>query len=319
MLRKISEVAALSFCPFIAGASPSLFESRRFSELGVVRDLARQFRGEDYIEWRSFRDTNESAFIGLTLPHVLLRPPYDGRRVREDGFDFREEVEGPDSSKLVWGNSAFAFAQVLIRAFAQTGWLAHIRGVARDQEEGGLVSGLPVTSFETDRNGLVPKSPTDFTIAGDQEKEFAELGLLPLCCCHGTGHCAFYTCPSTRLPPRYSTASASANARVAAMLQNVLCASRFAHYLNNLARDLIGSGLGPSEIQSKLNNWLYADYVVDDPNADVEQKAKRPLRKANCQVVRGSAGSYECIIQLQPHAQLDGVSAEVELKRLQIG
>ena len=247
-----------------------------------------------------------------------MRLPYGEGGLREDGFDFREEVEGP--SNYLWGNAAYAFGQVLVRAFTQTGWLAQIRGVTRDEEEGGLVGGLPVASFGTDRPGLIPKGPTDFTITDVQEKEFAELGLIPLCQCHGTQHCAFYTCPSARLPKRYNTASASANARVSAMLQYVLCASRFAHYLNAIARDLVASALQADDIQSKLNDWLNDNYVLDDCEADPELKAERPLRRAECEVRErpGKPGSYDCVIRLQPHTQLDGVSATVELKSLHV-
>ena len=50
---------------------------------------------------------------------------------------------------------------MVIRAFAESGWLADIRGVERDAAEGGLVAGLPVHCFSTDKQGVAPKCSTD--------------------------------------------------------------------------------------------------------------------------------------------------------------
>ena len=319
MLTKISEVAALSFCPFIAGASPALFGTRDFSALELPRDLERQFAGEEYREWRDLRDLSESTFIGLTLPRVLLRLPYGQGELLDEGFDFREDVEGPDARKYLWGNAAYAFGQVLMRAFAETGWLADIRGVTRGEAAGGLVTGLPVASFGTDRLGVVAKCPTDLTVVDTQEKDLTELGIIPLCHCHGTEFCAFYGTPSLRQPKNYTELSATMNAKVSAMLHYVFCASRFAHFLNAIARDLVGSSAEATEIQSRLNDWLN-NYVLDDPDPSAEMMARHPLRAAQCEVRarRGTAGSYDCVIHLQPHYQLDGVTAALELKGLRI-
>jgi type VI secretion system ImpC/EvpB family protein len=319
LLSKISEVAAVSFCPFIAGAAPTLFGHKSFSALELPRNLGRLFEREDYIEWQRLRDQSESAFIGLTMPRILLRLPYGQGELREEGFDFQEDVAGSEANKYLWGNAAYAFAHVLMRAFAQTGWLAEIRGVVRGQETGGLVNCLPFASFETDRPGLIAKCPTDLTIVDTQEKDLAELGFIPLCHCHGTEHCAFYGCPSLRQPPKFNDPLATMNARISAMLPYVLCASRFAHYLNSLARDQVGGIATPEELETRLNNWVH-DYVLDDPNADPELKAEYPLRAAQCQVRDrpGKPGSYDCILRLQPHYQLEAVTANVELKTLRI-
>jgi len=70
-------------------------------------------------------------FVGMTLPRVLMRLPYrdDGSRI--DGFRFREEVEDPDRAGHLWGNAVYAFAALLIRAHAESAWLAEIRGTPR--------------------------------------------------------------------------------------------------------------------------------------------------------------------------------------------
>jgi hypothetical protein len=56
-------------------------------------------------------------------------------------------VEWSDRSRYLWGNSVYAFGGVLIRCFANSGWVADIRGSARGRrrrgrpllDEGGVV------------------------------------------------------------------------------------------------------------------------------------------------------------------------------------
>lgn len=324
LLLKIGEVAALAFCPFVAGAAPELLDAgdrgRTFAHLEVPRNLDRQFASPDYDSWQQLRrHAHEAMFLGLTLPHILLRLPYGQGMPWAECFDFREEVEADDARKCLWGNGAFAFGRVLLRAFAQAGWPANIRGVTCDEAEGGLVTGLPAACLETDRPGVVTRCPTDLLIADTQDAELAAQGLIPLCCCQGTPYCAIYSCPSLRQPPAYLNPSANANAGVAAMLPFVLCASRFAHYLNAMARDLIGAAIGAEEIQTRLNDWLSL-HVLDDPEAAPEDKAKFPLRAAQCEVRSrpGKSGAYDCVVHLQPHYQLEAMNAMVELRGLRV-
>ena len=58
-------------------------------------------------------------------------------------FRFREDVSAPDRRGYLWGTAVYAFGSTLLRAFAESGWLASIRGLRRDVEGGGLVTGLP--------------------------------------------------------------------------------------------------------------------------------------------------------------------------------
>ena len=49
-------------------------------------NLTRTFEQADYLKWRTFRDTEDARFVGLTLPHVLMRLPYgdDSSHVVDD-------------------------------------------------------------------------------------------------------------------------------------------------------------------------------------------------------------------------------------------
>ncbi len=314
LLSKVSEVAAAAFCPFISAASPQLVGLDDFSMLSQPIDLTATMNQLPYLKWRSLRDSEDSRFLGLTLPRVLMRAPYDERRAHYDGFRFREDVEGPNREKYLWGNAAFPFAAVLMRAFAESGWFAEIRGVERGIVGGGLVTGLATDSFRTDRHGVIPKSSTEVAIDHDRERELSSLGLIPLCHCEDTDMSVFYTNQSLQKPKAYTELAATVNAKISAMLQYMMCASRFAHYLKVLARNKLGSVQSTMELENYLGNWLHA-YVSPDEHAPPDVKAQYPLREGEVRVVElpGKPGSYALTMHLLPHFQLDELTASLKL------
>jgi len=312
VLTAVAHVAAAAFAPFVAGVHPAMFGLDDFGELERPRDLGKIFEQIEYLKWRVLRESEDSRFIGLTLPQVLMRLPYGDQGARPAGFPFYEEVAGPDRSHYVWGNAAYAFAAVLIRSYAESGWLADIRGVQRGVDGGGLVPTLPVHSFSTDRKGVAPKSSTEVVITDAQEQQLSELGFIGLCRCQDSEHSAFYTNQSLQKPKRYDRPAATMNARISAMLQYMLCVSRFAHYLKILARDKIGVFTEVAECEGYLHGWLQK-YVTADSEAAPEVKARYPLREASVQVREhpDKPGCYLCIAHLWPHFGLDELVASV--------
>ncbi len=318
-LQKISGVAAAAFAPFVAGAHPAMFGLDRFAELDRPLNLARAFDQMEYFHWNNLRQEEDVRFVGLTMPRVLMRLPYEDDGTRADGFRFREDVTAPDRSGYLWGTAVYAFGAVLVQTFAKSGWLAEIRGVktgeAAGSAGGGVVNGLPVHSFSTDKQGVVPKCSTDAMITDYQEQDLGELGFLPLCHCQGTELSVFYTNQSIQKAKKYDTPAATMNARISAMLQYILCASRFAHYLKVMARDKIGSFQEAGECEEYLHNWLQ-QYVTSDAEASPATKARFPLREARVKVEenRSRPGSYLCTAHLWPHFQLDGLTAAIRLR-----
>ena len=323
VLSKISGVAAAAFAPFISGVHPSFFGLNSFTELERPLSLSRALEQVDYLKWRSFRQSADARFVGLTLPRVLMRLPHEpgspgGRRLH-----FREEVEGPDRSKYLWGSAVYGFGAVLMRGFLNSGWLADIRGVRHGigergfkvcLDDGGLVTGLPVHSFGTDRHGLAIKSSTEVIITDNREKELDELGFIPLSHCQDTEFSVFYTTASVQKPAKYDDPKATANARISAMLQYILCVSRFAHYLKVIGRDRIGSQYSPEDCERYLADWL-RKYTTSSDSAGPEDRAKYPLREAKVTVRErpDKPGSYNCVIHLRPHFQLDQMFMSLKL------
>ncbi|MCA9128723.1 MAG: type VI secretion system contractile sheath large subunit [Planctomycetales bacterium] len=313
VLRHLAGVAAAAFCPFVCGAAPSMFGVDSFLDLQATKDLSRGFQLAEFLKWRSLRKEDEARFVGIALPRILMREPY--KLEDTEGFCFTENVVAEHVDNYLWGNAAFAWATVLIRAFAQTGWLADIRGTERNREGGGLVTGLPTVPFGTDREGVALRSSTDLLVTDQQEAELAKLGFLPLCQCHDTEYAAFYSSQSIQTPATYDSAVATANANISSMLQYMLCVSRFSHYLKVIARDIIGSATEPEEMRTRLDAWI-KDYVTPDDSARPEVKARRPLRQAEVSVVRdpGKPGTFMCTFSLLPHYQLDDLSASIRLQ-----
>ena len=313
LLEKISNVAAAAHAPFISAAHSALFNLESYTELGAPRDLAKIFdnrKDAKYVKWRSFRETEDSRYVGLTLPHILTREPYSKETVPVEAFDFEEDVTGKDHSKYLWSNAAYAFGTRLTDAFAKYSWCAAIRGV----EGGGMVEGLPVHSFRTDDGEVALKCPTEIAITDRREKELADLGFIPLVHCKGTDYAAFFGAQSTNKPKKYDTDAANANARLSAQLQYMMATARFAHYLKSMMRDKIGSFATGKNVQDFLNRWI-ANYVLLDDNAGQEAKAKKPLREARIDVTEDPSkpGVYKAVAFLKPHFQLDELTVSLRL------
>src|SRR5262249_8129556 len=189
-------------------------------------------------------------------------------------------------------NAAYALGARLTNAFANYGWCASIRGV----EGGGLVQGLPVHNFYTDKGDVVMKCPTEVPITDRREKELADHGFIPLVHCKGSDYAAFFSTQSCQLPKKFDQASANANARLSSQLQYMMAISRFAHYLKSMMRDKIGKFMSRSEAQNFLNKWII-NYVTPDDNASPETKAAKPLREARIEVseVPGKPGVYKAV------------------------
>jgi type VI secretion system protein ImpC len=325
-LEKMSNVAAAAHAPFIAAAGPELFDLDSFEDLGNPRDLAKGFESTELVSWRGFRDSEDSRYVALCLPHFLLRQPYgkDARpdpgtgeekrqritgRTPADEVDFQEEVDGAREN-YCWGNAAYALAERITNAFALYKWTAAIRGV----EGGGLVEGLPAINFKTDEGDVVLKCPTEVAITDRREKELNDLGFISLVHRKNTDHAAFFGGQTAQKPKVYQDPQATANARLSSQLPYVMAASRFAHYIKAMMRDKVGSFMTKENVAEYLNKWI-ADYVLLDDRASQSAKASYPLREARVDVedVPGKPGVYKAVVYLRPHFQLDELTASIRL------
>ena len=310
VLKGIAQSASAAHAPFIAAADPSMLNLDSWQDLSNPRDLTKIFTTPEYAAWRSFRETDESRYVALTLPRVLSRMPYGPETNPVEGFAFVEDTSDGDSSKSVWMNAAYAMGVNINRSFADYGWCAHIRGV----ESGGIVSDLPTHTFPTDDGGTATKCPTEIAITDRREAELSKNGFLPLCYWKNTDYAVFLGGQTVNKPQEYDNADATANAALSARLPYIFATSRFAHYLKCIVRDKIGSFKERSDMQNWLSDWI-SNYVTSDPNASEEVKAKYPLAEARVEVdeIEGQPGYYNARFYLRPHYQLEGLTTSLRL------
>src|ERR1700685_2085648 len=218
LLERIAQTAAAAHAPFLSAASPEFFNLESYAQLDAPRDLSKVFDTTEYAKWKSFRASEDSRYVGLTCPRMLIRLPYGKETKQVDAFNYEEYVDGTDYKKYLWANAAYAMGARLTNAYALYGWCAAIRGV----EGGGLVEGLPVHNFYTDEGDVAMKCPTEVPITDRREKELADLGFVPLVHCKGTDYAAFFSVQTCQKAKTYDTDSANANARLSTQLPYIM-------------------------------------------------------------------------------------------------
>ena len=313
-LQGISRAAAAAFCPFVCSAAPQLFGLDNYDTLGLHINVDEVFRSQEYVRWRSLREHEDSRFLALTMPQILMREPYPDSRKSPTGLKFREEVAGRDNRRYLWGNACFALGTVLIREFSDVGWFSHIRGVPRDHFGGGLVTQFPTPAYRTDSSRAMVKMSTSVTITDQLERELSDYGLIALCHCFQTPYAVFNNCPSIQIPKVYSSKSATANARISSMLQQILCGSRVAQYIKVIVRDKIGSYTTAESCERFLQNWL-DQYTTGRDDLSWEMMARYPLREARVVVDEepGKPGYYSSLVHLKTHYSVDHLVSELKL------
>lgn len=313
-LKSLGQVAAASFAPFICGAAPQLFGIDDFDTLGLPVDLDNVFSQKEYLRWRSLRELEDSRFLGVTLPRVLLRQPYTLSFKTYQGLRFKEEVEARHSHNYLWGNACFALGAVLIREFSEVGWFSHIRGAPRDFNGGGLVTQFPALPYKTDTSVSAQKMFTSVLITDALERELSEHGFIPLCHCYDTPYAAFNSCRSLQRPRDFQREAANANARISAMLQHILCASRIAQYIKVMAREKIGAYASAKDCERLLQHWL-DQYTTGREDLTWDMMARYPLRQARVVVEEDpeKPGSYQSVIHLKCHYTVDHLVSELKL------
>ena len=317
LLRNMSGIAAASFAPFIAAAGPQMFGFDTFEALSRPRDLADKFQATEYNKWRSYRETEDSRFVTLTMPRVLARQPYGQITKAVDEFDYEEapfSAEGAPKplahDDYCWMNAAYALGTRLTSAFSDSGWTTAIRGA----EGGGKVADLPTHLFLSDDGDMSEQCPTEIAITSRREKELSDLGFLPLCHYKNTDYAVFFGAQTTQKPKKFDRPGATENAAISARLPYILASSRFAHYLKVMGRDKIGSFMEVEDVQNWLNRWIL-NYVNSADGGGQEMRAKFPLRDARVEVaeVPGSPGSYNAVAYLRPWLQMEELTASLRL------
>ena len=116
--------------------------------------------------WHDFRKMPQAAHVALTYPRVLLRNPYGKKHDEVDAFAFEEFRETHQHEELLWGNSAYACARLLVRQY---------HGQVKYD---GSISELPAFVFEQeDQQVLHPCG--EFLLSEQQLMAIRAQGIVP--------------------------------------------------------------------------------------------------------------------------------------------
>ncbi len=308
-LRTMGKVAAASHAPFIGSVSPKFFGCDTVAELEAIKDLDGLMNHPKYGSWNSLRETEEAAYIALTLPRYISRLPYDPETNPCREINFTEKVAGNDDADYLWGSGATLFGQNMVRSFETSGWCQYLRG----PKGGGLVSGLPVHMFNV-RGEDEMKVPVEMIIPDYRELEFANCGFVPLVYRKGTADACFFSCQSIKKPKKFKDPKDSENSQLVTNLSYTLSITRIAHYVKCIMRDNIGSSADAAYIKDSLSNWI-SKYVTTVVNPDDLTLKYYPFKAYSVDVVErpGMIGWYDCSLSILPHIQFEGMDVELRL------
>ncbi|WP_321951745.1 type VI secretion system contractile sheath large subunit [Paraburkholderia bannensis] len=309
LLRNISKVAAAAHMPFIGSVGAAFFGKQSMEEVAAIQDIANYFDRAEFIKWKSFRDTDDARYVGLTMPRVLGRLPYGKDTMPVRAFNYEEAVKGPDHDKYLWVNASFAFAANMCRSFVNNGWCVQIRG----PQAGGKVEDLPVHLYDLG-TGTQAKIPTEVLIPETREFEFANLGFIPLSFYKNHDFACFFSASSAQKPALYETKEATANSRINARLPYIFLLSRIAHYLKVIQRENIGTTKDRRVLELELNNWIKS-LVTEMKDPGDELQASHPLRDAKVTVedIEDNPGFFRIKLFIIPHFQVEGMDIGLSL------
>jgi len=223
------------------------------------------------------------------------------------GFLFGEQTFS--TQDVLWGNPCYGYGVVIARSFAHHNWFGDIRGLRDDRNSGGCCPNF----FEiNNQEPIKAQFLTEIYITEIQEVYLAEAGFTSLSYNQQAKQLVFYSAQTVQRYKIYESSLVTANSAASSMLQYILCASRFAHYLKKIGRSKLGLFWRAQECESFLERWLTRFVMTNDSDSDF-LRAQYPLKGAKVRVkeVAGKPGHYQCIIHLQPSFQLEQLSASV--------
>lgn len=308
-LRIMGKVAAASHAPFVGSVSPKFFGCDTIQELEAIKDLEGMLNHPKFGSWNKLRESEEAAYIGLTLPRYIARLPYDPESNPCREINFTEKVVGDNDKDYLWGSASMLFAQNMVRSFETSGWCQYLRG----PKGGGLVSGLPVHSFNI-RGEDEMKVPVEMVIPDYRELEYANSGFIPLIYRKGTADACFFSCQSIKKPKKFKDPKDSENSQLVTNLSYTYSITRIAHYLKCIMRDNIGSSADATYIKSNIENWI-SKYVTTVVNPDDLTLKYYPFKAYSVSVEEreGMIGWYDCSVGILPHIQFEGMDVELRL------
>lgn len=310
ILRRLALVGEAAHAPVLANAGPEMFACKSFKELGDRVSLA-DLKGPEYINWQSFRESEESRYVGLCLPRFLLRRPFGRDNEQVEALPYEEKVHtGPEN--FVWGHASVALAARTIDSFLRYGWCVNVIG----PRAGGCVEGLPIYVYEA-LGKQQARCPLEVSLRESRAVELEQAGFIALEYELESDRAVFFSAGSVQAPRRFPNTKegkvAEANFRIGAQLPYLFIACRFAHFLKAFHRAEIGTAKSAPEIAKEQTQWLGQFVVANE--APESTRAKKPLRHAQVFVeeIPGRPGHYRSRIELVPWFRVHAMDITLSL------
>lgn len=309
LLQQISRISASCHCPFIAGAAPQMFGKESMHELMMIADIHSYMERSEFLRWNTFRKSEDSRYVGLTVPRFMLRLPYGSGVQQVKDLNYTEMVNGFDCKNHLWGNASFAFAANMVRSFIENGWCVQIRG----PQSGGRVEDLRIHNIGTGI-GKKMKLPTEILIPETLDQEFAQEGFIPLSFFRNCNCACFFSANSTQKPIECEDQILNTNMKINSRLPYIFLASRIGHYLKVIQRENIGSTKSKQVLQYELNKWV-GSLVTEMNDPGPELIATHPLKagKVIVQEVADNPGLFFVHLSVTPHFQIEGISINLSI------
>lgn len=309
LLQHCAAVAALAQAPFLASPSPQFFGLQSYLELPNLKDPRSLFEGPQYTKWQSFRESDDSRYVGLVLPRFLLRPLYGSGTATVRSFNYAESGSG-NHDAYCWCSATYALATRLADSFARYRWCPNIIG----PNGGGDMGVLPLHPHELQTDSQTSfELPTEVRLTERREYELSEEGFVGLTFNTQLPNACFYSANSAQKPKFFGSSDAGRASelsyRLMTQLPYLFIACRVAGYLQVVHRDQIGAGNDRATLERNLNLWL-GQYVLNQDNATSELRSRHPFRVAQISVSDdpSSAGCYKFALKLTPHFKYQGTS-----------
>ena len=290
--------------------SSSTWES--FTELGGPRDLAKIFDTEATSSGTIVpEESTTPRYVGLALPHILMRLPYGQDTEPVEEFDYVEDVDGKDHSKYLWGNAAYALGARITNAFARTS------GAPPFAASKAAGSSKACRCTPSDRRRRHRSEMPDRNRHHRPARERAEqAGLHPLVLLQEHAERGVLRrADGATSRSSTTTTTRNANARLSAQLPYILAASRFAHL--------------PQSHDARQDRQLHDPRGVPGVSQQVDRRLRAAGRHGRsgvkAQVIRcarrgstsprspGKPGAYKAVAFLRPHFQLEELTISMRL------
>lgn len=316
-LKTMGRIANLAHSPFIASVGSRFFVGEDdISKLAEIRELNGHMMQSEFDDWNEFRDSEQAAYLGFTIPRFMIRRPYDVKTNKISGLNYTETIFSHNNNKLAthknycWANASILFASNMVKSYEATSWCQTIRG----PKNGGYIQNLPRHQFEQD--GLkLEKVPVEMVIPDYRELSFANCGFMPLVHKKDTSNACFFSSQSIKKPRKFKDPVDTENSQLVTNLSYTLSITKIAHYIKCIMRDNIGGTADAAFITNVISTWL-SGYVTTVVNPDDLTLRRYPFKAITVETTEqeGEVGWYNCIVSISPHLQFEGLDTELRLE-----